>query len=426
MKFNQILLGLFLVLLIPTGLKFFSGGVDYIAIDESQMMFQGFVKDNIAQIQISKPKLGDDGQPVLGQDGKPQLDQIAFARKDNEWRLLSGIYPSILKVRGTDVTTRIFDVIPKILVNQSTVIRSEATEADFKEFGLDEKQVTTVACFDAASKLIATLLVGRKSGGDAGEQATSGTYVCEAKKKVIVLCDEVIDLDTDEAVWVEKNLQDIPDGDILEISVKNQHGLVHFKREASNKDWTVVEGPKDVGALRKDQVTNLMTRAKYVSAQEFVSPRGADHGLEPPATPVFEITVVTKDEKRHVLKIGKKIDGKTEYYATSSAAGGVLFTMAEWDVTAYDKPPKDFFDPKPGAKDDKAGDKKGDGTGGKEGDKKAGGDPNKDAKKVDGGQGTGNKDAPTKSGPDKKSDDVKKDDVKKDDSKKGDPKKGGQ
>ena len=401
MKINQILFAVFLVLLIPTGIKWFGGGVSYIEIDEKHLMFPGFVKDNIAHIQVTKPKIGDDGKPIIGQDGQPETERIVFTRSENEWRLSSGLYPGRLKVRSADITSRVFDVIPKILVNESSIIRSEANETELAEYKLDEKQATAIACFDASRKPIATLLVGRKSGGEAGEQATSGTYVRPPKKKIVVLSDEVIDLDTDEAVWVEKNLQDIPDADILEISVKNQHGLVHFKREAADKDWTVAQGPKDVGKLRKDQVTNLMSRAKYLTAQNFVAPQGVDHGLGQGATPSYVITIWTKDKKRHQLSIGKKLDGKNEYYAISTAAEQVLFTMAEWDVTSYDKPPKDFFDPKPG--DGDRGKKKKD-------------DPKKDPAKENDKPSTPKDDAEKKS----------KDDTSKDSgAKKQAPKKGG-
>ncbi len=348
MKTNQLLAGVFVILLIPTSIKVFAGGVDY--LEERPKLFDGLISDNIAVIEIRKPKSDDSGKPSVGKDGKPSLDQIVFERSEKEWTIVSGPFAGQVKARGTDIESRILEPIGKIEASASTIILDNADENALAGYGLDDKSATILRLIDGNKKEVAQLIIGRSAGGiDAGSDATSGTYVRRPKEKIIVLASADFALDATEDRWVEKSVQDIDEAEVVELHLSNEHGEVAFKRE-EEKDWQVAKGPEDVGAMRKDEVQSLLSRARSIVVQDFlVGQEHPKHGL---ATPQVQVKVKTKDGKVHLLAIGKQIEGKQQYYAFLQSNPRLLFSLADWDVTPFQKQPKDFFDPKKDPKED--------------------------------------------------------------------------
>lgn len=395
MKLNQTLVVVFVVLLIPTAIKFFSSGVSYTIIDESSKVFPGYNKENITYIQLSKPKLDPTtGAPVPGRDGKPQYEGIVFQRSEDEWVIKTGPYPGLLKARKTDIDFKMLDKLGKLQANTSSILAEDADDATLERYQLRDNDATKLECFDANRKPIAELLIGRAAGGsDVGENAASGTYIRRPKQKVVILTGEDMALDTKLDDWVEKSLRSIDQAEIREISLSNEKGEVVFKREDDKKDWEVAKAPDGVGKLRKTEVDSLMGRVASVNVQSFVDLRTqrVQHGL--PNGAKIVVKVKTKDDKSHQLLIGQRVEGKQEFYALTSDLDGVVVTLMEWEATFYEKDPKDFFDPKEEPKKDneKDGGKKGTGETKKpddksDGNKKTPDDPKKadDPKKQDG------------------------------------------
>lgn len=347
MKLNQILTILFLVLLVPSIIKCTTSGLDITTAEERPKLFEGYNRDNIGVVEISKPQLDENGEPKVDENGKPLYDSVAFIKADNKWRIASGPYPGKLEARTSDVETRVIDPLGKIETSESAIINTDADEAALASFKLDDKNAVIVTVANPSREPIATLLVGRNAGGsELGANATSGTYVRKEKQNVVVLADEVLSYETKLDAWVNKTLLDIAEPkDVTSLTLRNSKGEVAFEREDGDKPWKASKAPEGVGEIRESELTSILGRARYVSAVNFVE-LGAtppNHGLN---TAKVELVLKTKDGKTYQLRVGNEVEGKQENYAHISNYDGVLFTLARYDVDALSKDPKELFDPK--------------------------------------------------------------------------------
>lgn len=395
MRLNQILTIVFLVLLIPSVIKCVSSGIDITTAEERPKLFDGYNKDNVASIVIAKKVLGDDGKPKIMQDGQPELESIRFVKNEGKWKIASGSYPGALEARASDIDMQILEPLGKIEDSStSRIVPPGADDETLKRYELDEDHAITVTATNKSGQLIADLLVGRSAGGaDLGANATSGTYVRRPKDKLVILTDENIALVPKLDSWVNKTLLDVSDEkDIRKLTLRNEKGEVSFEREADDKPWKASKKPDGMGEIRDSELTSLVSRAKYVAATNFVElepgkPQAA-HGINEAK---IQVILETKDKKSFNLRIGNVVEGKEERYAHLSNYADVLFTLASYDVDAFKKDPREYFDPE------------------KEDPKK---DPKKDApkkdSKSDGDQAPAKKDAKPKNGgdkaPEKKSD----------------------
>lgn len=383
MRLNQILTIVFLVLLVPSVIKCVSGGIDITTAEERPKLFEGYNKDNVAIVEISKPVLDDQGQPKTNANGEIEKDAISLVKADGKWKIASGPYPGQLDARLSDVESRILDPLGKIEVSESSIIVADANDTTLESYKLDDKNAITVLVGNANRQPIATLLVGRSAGGaDLGANATTGTYVRKDKQKVVILSDETLSLETDLDSWVNKTLLDISDEkEIVKLTLRNPKGEIVFEREDGDKPWKAAKQPEGTGAIRDSELTSLLGRGRYVSAMNFVTIDRAnpvDHGLN---APKIELILETKDKKSTVLRIGNEVEGKQESYAHLSNHDGVLFTLASYDVDTLNKDPKELFDPKKAEETPKDGDKAPDD---KKPDEKAPDEKKPDGKKTDG------------------------------------------
>ena len=101
--------------------------------------------------------------------------------------------------------------------------------------------------------------------------------------------------------------------------------------------------------MRQQEIESLSQRFAFVVAQEMKRQLSTANqkalGLEPPQ---MELALTYQDgqELKSVeLAIGNKVDGKNEYYLRSSNSM-FLMTWASHYVQAFEKDPKDWFDPK--------------------------------------------------------------------------------
>ncbi|MCA8972337.1 MAG: DUF4340 domain-containing protein [Planctomycetes bacterium] len=388
MRLNQILTIIFLVLLVPSVIKFATSGLDITTAEELPKLFPGYNKDVVAVVEISKPALDENGEIKKDQNGETVLDVISLAKADNKWKVMSGAYPGKLDARTSDVESKVLEPLGKIETSETAIIVKEADDATLAGFELDDKHAVTVTVGNANREPIATLLVGRAAGGaDVGANATSGTYVRRPKEKVVVLTDELLNYDTKLDTWVNKTLLDIAEPkDVVKLTLKNAKGEAAFEREDGDKPWKASKQPEGTGEIREGELTSILGRARYVTAISFVDMQAGqvDHGLN---TPKIELTIQTKDNKTYQLRIGNEVEGKQENYAHISNYDQVLFTIARYDVDALQKDPKDLFDPKkddPKKEEPKKEDGKGDaptegnGTGNTKKDEAPQDDPKKD------------------------------------------------
>jgi len=378
---NQyLLLVVFLGLGVLSVVKAVADRKDYVSIESIPRMFPGFTADNVSKIVISKPK-GE--AKVPGSEEEIPRESLAFVRQEGKWILGSGNFAGI-PARESEIKSRILEKIPEIEISTSSLIVEKADDIKLKDFELDEASAALIECYGADGGMLAGLYIGRTAGGaDLGEKSADGVFVRKKGDKLVVRFEDRFDLDLDPQSWIDKSMLDLPEADIREITLRNEKGEIQFKRE-EGKGWKAVKGkPKDMGKLREFEVTALLGRARSVYAQDFIAindpklwPR---FGLEPPK---IEVLVKTKDGKVHGLRIGKMVEGKQEYHAVI-AEGRLIFTMPDWDVTAFEKDPKDFFDPASAKEEGDSKKESSDGAG-----KKDGGDKDGEAAEV-GGPGKG-------------------------------------
>jgi hypothetical protein len=343
MKTNGILAIVFAVLLVPVVMKFFGDKNVYLNLDRVPRLFEGFTPSNVGVIQLSRPI----PKATPGPDGKIPLETLQFRKIEGKWLIGSGSFQG-LQAKETDLMSRIFDPIKKIQVSPTSVILEKANEEQLKAYGLDEDSAQRIVCTDGnGQSVLADLLIGREAGGkDLGAQATQGVYVRKAGQKAILLFDEPISFELDAQAWMDKNVLDLPEAEIESISLKNLKGEIRFERKPG-EGFVVTKGkPKDAGKLKPFEVTGLIGRARTLYAADFVAmndpSKWKSFQLDPPR---IEVLMKTKDGREHGFRIGKKVEGKQEYYAVV-LKGRILFTLKEWDVSPLEKDPGSFFDPK--------------------------------------------------------------------------------
>ncbi|MFQ5504274.1 MAG: DUF4340 domain-containing protein [Planctomycetota bacterium] len=371
MRLNLYLSVIFVGLLVPCFFKW-QNSVRALVWDEVPRLFEGFTPENVAIIVMQRTKKSE---TPTAPDTQPETEGLRLVRSEEKWLIASGRFANI-KARSSDIENNILSKIKKIEVTQGTVIVEDADEEKLKEFGLDEASATRVQCADATQKPIADILIGRKAGGaEFGSNATSGTFVRRFDQTAVILFDEEIAPELEDKAWIEKQIQNIEETEIKAIRIKNEKGEIAFSRE-EGKEWVCDKGkPTETGGLKGMEVTNLLAQARSIYCQDITDPMRTEllpqYGLGDDSRIQVELT--TKDDKKHTVRIGKRVEGKQEYHACV-LDGKVLFTLADWNVTPYEKDPKDFFDPPapPEAKDPgkSGGEEAGAGKNGKETGKK--------------------------------------------------------
>jgi len=395
---NTILSVIFVVLLLPCFIKY-NGSMRALDLtDESLKVFPGFRAETVASIQITRPKKLDDPAKAAA-NPNPQVDGISFVRNEEKWLIASGDYQGI-EARSSEIDDRILKRLNDMIATKGTIIQSDPSDSELASYKLDEASATRVVCGDNAQKPIVQLLVGRNAGDQKlGKQATTGTFVRPVGQKVVILYDRELDLDLDPTSWMEKKLQDVAEADIKALSLRNEKGTISFTRQ-EGKGWKCDKPPADVGKLKEFELNSLIGRARTVEAAGFKSRLVArqqltDFGLGDDAP--IEIKLTTKADKVHLLHVGKKVEGKQEFYAWL-AGKPLIFKLAEWNVTPLQKDPKDFFDPKPiTPPKDNSSKKGGDEKGQKKDGVKPPSDTNKDQGKDADAKNAGATKQPTKS-----------------------------
>ncbi|MEZ5989875.1 MAG: hypothetical protein R3F30_12265, partial [Planctomycetota bacterium] len=167
----------------------------------------------------------------------------------------------------------------------------------------------------------------------------------------------------------------------LQVAGRTESGKdidLKFVRE-EGKGWTPEKKPEDTGKLKEFMVQEMESGARAIWASDIVQVLNLqdpdlqrlllERGFLP--KPRLHVVAKTKDGKEHHLYVGKRVEGKQDYYAhlqLEQDQPNLLFTVSEWDVNRYEKSLADFFDPPEAKQPDKAGD------GGKDGDQGKGGE----------------------------------------------------
>jgi len=284
--------------------------------------------------------------------GQPALEGLVFLKREGDWIIADQASPFLgVPVMSSQIVSDILDRIGRIKVTDSNVISSNADEVELAEKEVEDKTGMRIQCSDANQQILADLYVGRSAGkGEGGEEDVKGTFLRKADTKQIVLFEDAFPLDLDAKSWIDKTRRDVSPDEVKEIEVEGKADgkkiKVHFKRDG-NKGWKAVETPAGVGPLKAFSVTEIINAACRVDAADILATLNPaqlqQYGLAPKSR--LHIILKTKDDKSLDLFIGKRVEGKQDYYA--HIGGKLLFSVAEWYVSRFEKEAKDYYDPKP-------------------------------------------------------------------------------
>lgn len=405
-KLNIVLGAVFAVLTILSVIKFASSSSNYVDYSEVPRLIPGFTPQNVHTILLEKGAPTEEER----QAGTEPEQLIRLDKAGEQWYLRAQEYgPVQLKAMSSQVEDRILKRIEKLEVTVSTVVTTDAKDADLEKYGFGSES-WTITCYDAGEKELAKIRIGRQTGreGDEYDTKVRGSFVKRADQETILISDQPFELYEKPGEWLDKQVLSIEESEVARIHLQNEKGELILERVEKKKDdakgedtkdqdaqqpdaapeptWKVVRGPEGVGKLRDYAVTTLIARATNVTAKEFLTP-ATQQAMQAAGLmqPRIRVTVRLRDDSKteKSIVVGERVEGEQAYQAH---AGDVqmVFSLPEWDVAEFEKDPKDFFDALPQAQP-------------------AGGDePKKEGQPGEGGQkGEGGQDAPEQPDPQK-------------------------
>lgn len=365
MRTNLILAVAAAVLAIPTTITLMTEGIRFTRYDQIPRLFEGFTKENIQFVVLEKAKRGEDGTPVADPDGKPVMDRLLLVRRDNKWLIGEGPLAG-LPVRSSapeDVPTKVLDHVQRIRRDREKLVHAQANDEELAARDLTEATGTVIRCLNNEQAVVAEMVLGKDaSGGKWGEDIVKGFFVRRLDNREVVVYDALEAMHWNLSVqaddWVDKVIHEFQTAKVKTFSYRNPKGEVTFERQGPGSDpgagpdavptspnWKATKAPEGVGPVKQQDVTNLMSRFSILRAARFQQPlQGVDPnqvGLNPAE---MEVSVVLEDGTLHRLEVGKKISDKPEYHARAEGTR-YLIAVNEWDITSYERDPRDLFEP---------------------------------------------------------------------------------
>ncbi|MBL8729915.1 MAG: DUF4340 domain-containing protein [Planctomycetes bacterium] len=360
-KSNVVLLVAAVVLAVPTWLQLRSEAEVFTDISRIPLLFDGFTPDNVGQVLLGKPKAEQPPPDPQNPDQKRPVayDQLLLVKSDKGFQLgaTAGDRAGapVLKDR---VERDVFAHLQAIRADRETLVQPNAAPDQLANYGLDEEHAFLIKVVDTTGKHVtAELLVGRDAGaGQTGTEAVRGVFVRKSDSTDVILYEPQPAgwrRDVDETLWLDKVLAKLEPDKVRRLSIRNTASgevpLV-FAREEGKSAWQAVDAPQGVGAVRQTEVETLLQRLRYLAVQDFRLPLARagnlqQLGLLPPAIEL-ELTLHEEAGDRVLrLAVGNKVDGKNEYYLTSSEVP-FLMTWPAGTVTPFELDARaQLFDP---------------------------------------------------------------------------------
>jgi hypothetical protein len=369
-KSNVVLLVAAVALAVPTWLQLRSEVEVFTDISRIPLLFDGFTVDNVGQVLLAKPKAEQPPPDPQNPDQKRPIayDQLLLVKSDKGFQLgaTAGDRAGapVLKER---VERDVFAHLQSIRADRETLVQPNAAPDQLANYGLDDEHAFRIKVVDTTGKHVtAELLVGRDAGaGQTGTEAVRGVFVRKSDSTDVILYEPQPAgwrRDVDETTWIDKVLAKLEPDKVRRLSIKNAASgaaALVFSREDGKASWQAVEAPADVGAVRQTEVETLLQRLRYLAVQDFRLPleRAGNLqqlGLLPPAIEL-ELTLHEEAADRVLrLAVGGKVEGKNEYYLTSTESP-FLMTWPAGTVTPFELDARaQLFDP-PAPKPDENG-----------------------------------------------------------------------
>lgn len=358
-KANMVLGVAAVVLAIPTVLLLRGEAGDFTDLATIPLLFDGFTADNAGVVTVASPKK-EQPPPDPANPNKKQpiaYDQVVAQRSDKGWLLAVGGDLAGAPVSAQRLDSDVFAHLLAIRFDRKALVQPNATEEQLKGFGLDEAQAFVIQVKDKTGTVaLCELLVGKDaSAGQFGTEAVRGVFVRKADSNDVILYEPANgfwrrDVTLDQ--WLDKSILKLEPDKVKQVVLRNPatpgYELVLDKKPGSTATWTTPMPPAECGALRQQEVENLVQRLRWVNIQEYRRPAQAANlkelGLQP-AQIELKVTWTEGDaDKMTTLSIGNVVDGKQEHWLLSSDSQ-FLMTLPSYLVQPLERAAKEFFDP---------------------------------------------------------------------------------
>jgi len=186
------------------------------------------------------------------------------------------------------------------------------TETSHKQLGVAAEAYERLVEFELSDGTQHKLYLGTSTGASASHMRA------DAQKEVYQATDlSVWDVSSMASGWVDTAYWNIPQDQIVALSMRNSNGLMEFEKDASGA-WTL----KGLGLndkLDSNSVQSFISSAASISLQE---PLGktekTEYGLQQPSAVLTIQTKTNQDSKTYTLRVGAKDDKNSSYVVQSS------------------------------------------------------------------------------------------------------------
>lgn len=350
MKTNIILTVIALGLAYPCWRTFDAERVeDFRNYEEIPLLFPGFSPSLVRFIQLERKK---PEEQLANLPPDQHFDRLVFERIDTGWVLRNSAQFDGLELDPDLIDRDILDHISALRLDKETVVPEEQVDEQFRtENQLTKETGIFITCLRDPQTRIVELILGKSTKQGKTGEAIHGYYVRDANKsKEVVLYEppnRYWDLKLRESDWAKKKIHQFLMSDVATFYLRNAMGSAGFKRKAgSEQTWEPIpeQCPKDVGAVRQGEVSNLVPHFLSVEAQSFkrvkIEADKAKDGVR------VEVRATLRSGEEYVLWIGREVPGQPESFAVSNV-NRFQFGMANFHITPFrDQNPAKLFDPK--------------------------------------------------------------------------------
>jgi len=364
---NAVLGVVCLVLAVPTFLQLNADADTFVDLERIPLMFRGFTSENVGSILLALPKEEQPQQPE--NPNQPQPKQVAYDRLllnsiDGEWRVGKLPQPASTLFVGAPVKKQlvesdVFHHLRMIRNDPATFVQSNATDEQLKKYGLDDEHAYLIRVIDKTGKVaLAELLVGDDSSvGRSSEEAVRGVFVRQRGSNDVVLYEwqKPWRRSGDTAQWLDRVLARVEPDKVRKLTLKNAWSggkSFVFVREPGKAMWLCQTGGEEFGAVRQAEIEGLTQRFRYLAVLGFERPlnNAGDmraFGLLPAAIDISFVVDKGGVEKEIRIAVGKKVEGRNEYYVTCSLVPSFIMTWSSSLVTQFELDvAQRLFDPK--------------------------------------------------------------------------------
>lgn len=374
MQTNAILAGLAVVLAIPTAVTLIAERRSFTEYDSIPRLFEGFTPENVQAIVLTKAKAASDPAAAQPPEGSPEpapveQDELVLIRQEGKWVIgetqerphdQAGV-----PVRANKVEDDVLEHVKQMRRDDKALVKVDADDKELAAKGLTEATGTLVRCQNADRVAVAEFWLGKDaSGGQYGQDAVKGYFVCPKGRKDIILYEpDYWNLTLKAEDWIETRIQQFEADRVTGLAIRNpSKGDVAFTREPKKEGepnatriWKADKTPEGRGTLRQEEINGLLSRFAYVNVQRYVGHVGrlSDPELQRmvpgPESSQIEVKATLDDGATATMWVGTKVPDKPEYYALFAGKDAwtkdYLVAVGDWMVTGFEKDPAELFEP---------------------------------------------------------------------------------